>query len=119
MKKLAIIFLLVAIVIPAISFAQSGDTVDRAGDPNPDVPTSYIRSSEIRNIQTIVGEKTPDFIKKPIIASITWLENFRLTGAERSEGQFYHFVFANVYVFYGIFIVIVLLVLRTIWRIIF
>jgi len=47
------------------------------------------------------------------------LEEFRTNNAEKSEGKIYHFVFANVFIFYGIFIIILFLLLRIIWRIIF
>ena len=107
--------LLFSSVLPILAFAQ-----DRAGDPAPDnVPTSYVRSSEISNIKKLIGEKTSDFIAKPVIAVVTALENFRIKQAEKSDGKVYHFVFANVFVFYGIFIIILFLALRTIWRIIF
>jgi len=101
-------------------FVMPAAAQDRAGDPAPDnVPTSYVRSSEISNIKKLIGEKTPDFIAKPVIAVVTALENFRIKQAEKSDGKVYHFVFANVFVFYGIFIIILFLLLRIIWRIIF
>ena len=76
-------------------------------------------TSEIGNIRKIIGEKTPDFISKPVIAIVEALEEFRTNNAEKSEGKIYHFVFANVFIFYGIFIIILFLLLRIIWRIIF
>ena len=101
MRGMLLIFILAFLAVPAISPAQERGT------------------SEIGNIRKIIGEKTPDFIAKPVIAVVTALENFRLAQAEKSEGKVYHFVFANVFIFYGIFIIILFLLLRIIWRIIF
>jgi hypothetical protein len=101
MRALFMIFMLSFLVAPALSLAQER------------------RSSEIDNIQKLIGEKTPDFIAKPVIAIAEALEKFRTNNAEKSEGKMYHFVFANVFIFYGIFVVILFLLLRTIWRIIF
>ncbi|HEY4494386.1 MAG TPA: hypothetical protein VJB95_03090 [Candidatus Paceibacterota bacterium] len=116
MQRLVLIFLITFSIL-----LTSGAAIaqDRAGDANSDVPTSYVRNSEIQNIKKIIGKKTPDFIAKPVIAVVTALENFRLAQAEKSEGKVYHFVFANVFIFYGIFIIILFLLLRIIWRIIF
>lgn len=115
MKRVAIIIFLFSLLItPATVGAQ-----ERAGDTNPDVPTSYVRSSEISNIKKIIGEKTPGFISKPVVAAVQAIEGFRIKQAEKSDGKVYHFVFANVFVFYGIFVIILFLALRIIWRIIF
>ena len=76
-------------------------------------------TSEIGNIRKIIGEKTPEFLAKPVIAAVQAIEKFRKDMAVKTEGEVYHFVFDNAYVFYVIFTVIVLMLLRTIWRIIF
>ena len=83
------------------------------------MPTSYVRKSEIDNIKKIIGEKTPEFISKPIIAATQAIEKFRKDQADKSEDKVYHFVFANPYVFYVIFSFLVLVILRTLWRMIF
>jgi len=116
MRKVAILFFL------AFSFLTTSGVASaeyKAGDPNPDVPTSYVRGSDIDNIKKIIGEKTPDVIAKPVIAAVQAIEKFRIDMAEKSEGKFYNFIFSNPYVFYVIFFIIFIFVLRTIWRIIF
>lgn|GEM_PF-5491833 len=102
MRTLVSSFLLLAVLAPGVSFAQSS-----GGD------------SEIDNIKRIIGEKTPEFIKKPIIAAVLWLEKFRKDMDAKSEGKFYNFAFASPYVFYVIVFIIFMFVLRIIWRIIF
>src|SRR3990167_195296 len=101
MRGMLLIFILAFLAVPAIVPAQERGT------------------SEIGNIRKIIGEKTPEFITKPIVAVVEAIEGFRIKQAEKSDGKVYHFVFANVFVFYGILIIILFLLLRTIWRIIF
>lgn len=98
--------MMLLITMPAISFAQTQNTNNTGG-------------GEIQNIKKIIGEKTPDFIAKPVIAAVQAIEEFRKDQAEKSEGKFYNFVFAGPYVFYVIFTVVALMLLRAIWRIIF
>ena len=100
-----LILLLALVAIPAISFAQIENTNSGRG--------------EIQTIKKIIGEKTPEFLAKPVVAAVQAIEKFRKDMAVKTEGEVYHFVFDNAYVFYVIFTVIVLMLLRTIWRIIF
>ena len=116
MRKVVILFFLAFSFLITSGVASA---VYKAGDPNPDVPTSYVRGSDIDNIKKIIGEKTPDVIAKPVIATVQAIEKFRIDMAEKSEGKFYNFIFSNPYVFYVIFFIIFVFVLRTIWRIIF
>lgn len=133
--------------------------MDKAGDPNPDVPTTYVGNQQIENIKKIIGEKTPDFLAKPIVAGVNMLEKWRgdvslkidnkkeevkvelkilnnggispetkakmneLTKPWKYAEIFFlsliSFIFSHALIFYAIFVVIFILVLRSIWRLIF
>ncbi len=74
---------------------------------------------QIKNIQRVIGEKTPSFIAKPIIAAVEAVETFRTNMADKIDNKIVSTIFDNKFVFYGIFIVIVVLILRSLWRLIF
>lgn len=63
--------------------------------------------TQIQNIKELIGNNTPNFIAKPIIASVNYLEEFR-------KGSF-----NNPFIFYGVFIFLFVLVFRFFWRLIF
>jgi hypothetical protein len=69
--------------------------------------TTGASPGEIQNIQKIIGDHTPSFISKPIIAVANYLEYFRL-----------HY-FNNPFIFYAILVFIVVLIVRFFWRLIF
>mgnify|MGYP001592314995 FL=1 len=66
--------------------------------------TSY---TQIQNIKKLIGDNTPNFVAKPIIASVNYLEEFR-------KGSF-----NNPFIFYSVFIFLFVLVFRFFWRLIF
>jgi hypothetical protein len=111
-----VIVILLISFFPIFRFANA---VDRAGDPNPDVPTSYVRGSDITTIKKIIGEKTPNFITQPVVTIAQSVEGFRQDMIRKSEGKFYQFIFSRSLIYYIIFTVIFFFLLRTIWRIIF
>lgn len=68
------IFLLALILVPVVSLAQEYSNAGNSG------------SDQIHNIKKIIGEKTPEFLAKPIIWGVTALEDFRVkTSASLKE----------------------------------
>jgi hypothetical protein len=46
---------------------------------------AQISTSEENNIRKVIGEKTPSFLAKPIIATLDAIENFRIRGGISAE----------------------------------
>jgi hypothetical protein len=78
-----------------------------ATTPAKSTDVSTTSTAEIQNIQKIIGEKTPSWISGPIINTINFLEEFRKTK------------FNTPLIFYAVLIIILILVLRFIFRLIF
>jgi len=66
-----------------------------------------MNTSEMSNIQKIVGSKTPPFFAHFIVTCINALENFRIHN------------FNNPFIFYGVLIFVVVLIVRFFWRMFF
>ncbi len=121
-KKIVILvslFPLVFLVLFLFPIYKIASAVDTAGDPNPDVPTTYVGNQQIQNIKKLIGENTPGFIAKPIIKIANASEGWRKEMSAKTEGKVYSIIFDNGLVFYGIFVVIFGLILRSFWRMIF
>lgn|ERR1035437_5480367 len=102
-KRVVLFFMLTFALLTVFSFLPSNTiaattTESKATTSNP---------SEIQTIQKIIGDKTPSFISQPIIAVINFLEEFRKTN------------FNNPFIFYSILIILLILIIRFIWRLIF
>lgn len=116
LKKITILLMLMFALLPFYNIANA---VDTAGDPNPDVPTNYIDNQEIENIKKIIGENTPEFLSKPVIACVEFFENIRKDMNSKTENQIVHPIFNKPIIFYAILFVIFILILRSTWRLIF
>jgi len=62
--------------------------------------------------EKILGKNTPEFLSKPIIAATVAIEKYRTDMSVAYKNTFFFFIFDNRLVFYGIFLIIVIIVLR-------
>lgn len=93
-------------------------------------------TSSTKIIKKVIGENTPDFIAKPIIFAVNTIEKFRseisvnfetkkIEAQKQNENvKFYTYsflftIFNNKLVFYLSLVVIVFLILRFVWHLIF
>jgi hypothetical protein len=105
-KNIVIVFLLIICLLPINKInAQKNNTTKDTISIADAIGSINIESA--KNIRKIIGENTPEFLSKPIIATIDALEVFRLNN------------FNNPFIFYGILSFIFVLVIRFIWRLIF
>ncbi len=84
---------------PTTTTAPAETTTNTSAQPTGD--------QQINDVKTIIGKNTPDFISKPLIWLVELLESFRKDG------------FNNPFIFYGLFFVILYMVVRSIWRFFF
>ena len=102
-KKIGIVFLLIFFLFLGYQIANA----EVIPEENSSAETNNAGYEQIKNIKKIIGEKTPDFLSKPIIAVVNALEEFRKNS------------FNSQLVFYSVFFFFLLLIARFIWRLIF
>ena len=102
-KKIGIVFLLIFFLFLGYQIANA----EVIPEENSSAETNAVGYEQIKNIKKIIGEKTPDFLAKPIIAVVNALEEFRKNS------------FNSQLVFYSVFFFFFFLIARFIWRLIF
>jgi len=101
-------------LLPIYRVALAGETkTNEAGE------TRSLGYAQIKNIQKIIGEKTPEFISKPIIKFVEVIESFRSKTAGKTENKIITTVFNSKIIFYSFFAIVFFYLFRIIWRLIF
>ena len=108
LKRIWIFILPLFFIFPTLKMVQAAPTEKHS-----------LGYTQIKNIQKIIGDKTPSFLSKPIIATLDKTEGFRTSMAKKTEGKALSVVFKYWVIFYGILAFLVGLILRSLWRLIF